>query len=304
MQDLTGILTNIQHYSIHDGPGIRSTAFFKGCNLICPWCHNPETQMGHAEIMVYPAKCSGCGACIAACPNGARLPTQAVPEYNRDKCKRCGRCAEICYSEAIQISGQQYTVDQLMDILKADLPFYIRSGGGVTFSGGEPLLQPDFLHAMLESCAEMGIHTAVDTAACVPWSALEKIAGVANLILLDLKTMNPERHRAVIGSDNSHVLDNAQRLSAAGVELWIRIPVIPGFNDTAQDMREISSFVATLKTVKRIDLMAFHQVGCGKYTALGKTYLMQNTPEPTGAHLGELADILRMTGIETHCATA
>ena len=258
MREFTGMIFDIERSSLVDGPGIRTTVFFKGCNLRCEWCHNPESQHSAPQLLFYRNKCTGCGTCRAKCPN--RLET----------CEACGECAVFCPTHARELCGKDYTVDRLLGEVIKDKLFYESSGGGVTFSGGECMLQLDFLSEMLKKCKENGIHTAVDTAGCVPYSSFERILPDTDLFLYDIKCHDSERHKRYTGVENALIKENLGRLLRAGKPVWVRIPIIPDVNATVEDMRAIKQFLDSCGKPERVELLPYHAMGEHKYEALGE----------------------------------
>lgn len=262
----TGMIFNIQRFSIYDGPGARTTVFFKGCNLRCKWCHNPESIPAQRQLEFYPDKCIGCGLCFAACSQGAHILTDGVHRLERDKCIACMQCVDTCFAEALVAVGQRVDAGYVVKSVLSDLPYYERSGGGVTFSGGECMQQIDFLAEIMEALHDKGVHQAVDTAGNQPWEKFEKILPFADLFLYDVKAADGEVHRKLTGVSNDRILQNLRRLAAIGKRIWIRVPYIPGCND-----REMPAIAALLKEipVEKIEIMPFHRLGEGKYRALG-----------------------------------
>ena len=253
---MTATIFDIIHTSTVDGPGVRTTVFFKGCSLACRWCHNPESQHATPELLFDRRKCIGCGGCAAVCPSP-------------DACIACGKCAAVCPTGARELCGKVWTVEALVDEVARDLPFYTATGGGVTCSGGECMLQLDFLREFLPACRARGIHTAVDTAGCVPWEAFAAILPHADLFLYDIKCADDALHRAGAGVSNARILDNLRRLTAAGAELIVRVPVIPGFNDSPAEQSAIAALLAPL-SLRAVELLPYHRMGDHKYTALGR----------------------------------
>lgn len=248
---------DIEHASFVDGPGIRTTVFFKGCNLRCAWCHNPEGLIRQKQMMFYRDKCSGCGKCKEVCP------------YNLEKCDFCGKCELYCPNDARKICGKDYTVDEVFAQLIKDKDFYENSGGGVTFSGGECMLQLDFLFEILKKCKENGIHTAVDTAGYIPFESFEKIIPFTDLFLYDIKSMNTDVHKKYTGVGNELILENLSKLLKMKIPVWIRVPIIPGVNDTAEEMLKIKEFLIKNGKPQKIELLPYHRMGENKYNALG-----------------------------------
>ncbi len=250
-----------------DGPGIRTTVFFKGCNLECAWCHNPESQSSKIQMMIYKNKCTGCGKCKEHCP------------YDLNKCDLCGKCTYFCPQDARQICGQKYSVDQLLEEVIKDRSIYVTSNGGVTFSGGECMLQIDFLKEILKKCKENEVHTAVDTAGNVPWDDFEKIIPYTDLFLYDLKCMKESLHREGTGVSNGLILKNLKNLSESFKgDIMIRVPVIPGFNDSFDEMEQIADFLKGIN-YKTVELLPYHKMGEHKYEALGRNHIPYMIPE-------------------------
>ncbi len=238
VKQITGTVFNIQRFSTHDGPGIRTTVFLKGCPLACPWCHNPESRAPELEIAFNEGRCIHCGACVRSCKAGA--------VENRLLCVLCGECVDACPTGAREIVGRVYTVDELLAEVERDRDFYQDSGGGVTFSGGEPLMQPTFLASALAACKARELHTTVDTTGFAPNATLRDVARHTDLFLYDLKLMDTERHRAYTGASNELILDNLRTLAELGSEVVIRIPLIPGITDTEENLTAIGDFVHSL----------------------------------------------------------
>jgi pyruvate formate lyase activating enzyme len=268
---MTGRVFDIKRYSIHDGPGIRTTVFLKGCPLHCLWCHNPEGIDPAAELMHWPSRCSRCYACVAACPVQAisKDRTGAVA-VDKTKCDLCGRCAEACLYDAMQVVGREMTVDDLVTEIEKDRVFYEQSGGGATFSGGDPLAQPVFLEELLGALRSLGIRTAVDISGFAAAPLLERIAALTDLILYDLKTMDETKHRELTGVSNAPILENLKRLAANGAEIWVRIPLLAGVNDDDKNIDGTIAFLKTLGKVKTVGLLPYHSGGTEKARRLGK----------------------------------
>ena len=295
--DVTGMVFNVMRYSVKDGPGLRTTVFLKGCPLSCLWCHNPESQAEVRQVMVREDRCIACGECVAACPEEAISVSEdgviTVPEL----CDECGDCTVVCYAEARQSVGEERTVAEVMtDILK-DRAFFEESKGGVTFSGGEPLSQPDFLDAMLASCRAEGIHTTVDTAGAAPWSVIERVRRRTDLFLYDLKLMDEARHRTHVGASNRLILDNLGRLAAAGNRIVVRMPIVPGYNDDDDNLDRTGGFVAALPGVPEVRILPDHATAPEKYRLLGRTYEPAGTVPPSAARMDEIAGRLRRFGL-------
>ncbi len=301
-----GLITNLQRYSLHDGPGIRTTVFLKGCPLSCAWCHNPETLSRRPEIMMVETRCVRCGSCAAACPNNHPVgappdildPLSAAAEADI-ACSLCGECVEACPTGARVMMGRQMTVPELLGQLVADRVFFEESGGGVTFSGGEPLLQFEFLTTALAACRECGLHTAVDTSGFAPREQLLAVAGLADLILYDVKTMDDARHREVTGVSNRLILDNLEALGRVHRAIWLRVPIIPGVNDGSAELEAVARFGATITGVRQVNLLPYHQAGLGKRGRLRHEDLREPFEAPTAARMEHLAGIFRQAGLDT-----
>ena len=263
-----GTVFNVMRYSVRDGPGLRTTVFLKGCPLRCRWCHNPESQAAGREVVFREERCIACGDCAEACPEGAIAASPGEKPGQVGRCLACGACVEACVAEARQAIGRELTTDALMEEVRKDVAFFEESGGGVTFSGGEPLAQPDFLEAILEACRGEGIHTAVDTSGAVPYELLERILPHVDLFLYDLKLMDEARHRRETGASNRPILENLRRLARAGRRITIRFPVVPGINDDDDNIAATGRFVASLNGVRDVQLLPYHKTGEGKYGLL------------------------------------
>lgn len=254
---MRSIIFDIERNSFVDGPGIRTTVFFKGCNLKCAWCHNPESQDFKSQMMFYKDKCIGCGKCKEICPTP-------------DNCTLCGKCTVYCPIEARQVCGKEYTVEEIFKEVVKDKAFYNNSGGGVTFSGGECMLQVDFLFEILKKCKENGIHTAVDTAGNIPFESFEKIIPYTDLFLYDIKLFDKEKHRKYIGVSNELIFENLKKLFKSNAKVWIRIPIIPNVNDTVEEMQNIKDYIQKYGKPEKIELLPYHALGENKYAAIGK----------------------------------
>ena len=275
--EITGIITGNQRFSIHDGPGIRTLVFLKGCPLSCLWCHNPETQRYSVEILYDAAKCIGCGACLKACPQGCHVMQDGMHVYDRTKCKLCGKCADVCPS-AIERCGERVTVSQALEPVFADRPFYKREGG-LTLSGGEPFAQPEFALAILQKAKEEGLHTAVETCGAVKSESLLASVPYVDIYLYDIKESDPMRHKALCGTDNTLILKNLTMLSDAGAKIILRVPVSPGANDSVERFRFVGELAEKLSGVISVDVLPYHKAGNVKYGKLGLEVTEYRVPD-------------------------
>jgi pyruvate formate lyase activating enzyme len=294
---IKGTVFDIRKYSIHDGPGIRTTVFFKGCPLSCWWCHNPEGQAPAVEVIFRESRCIQCGACLEVCDQAAISWSGDGPITDRTRCLRCGVCAAACYAGARECVGRELTVPQVMAEIERDLIFYDESGGGVTISGGEPLSQPDFALALLETCKEQGIHTAVDTCGFVTREVFDRIREFVDLFMYDLKLMDEAGHRMFTGASNELIVRNLQELSERGHRIVLRVPVVPGVNDDDESMRQIGAFAASLPHVDGVDLLPYHHMGVDKYGRLDRAYRLPETRPPSRDRMAEIAHILGTSGL-------
>ena len=289
-QTMRGLVTNIQRFSIHDGAGIRTLVFLKGCPLRCLWCSNPETQTRKRELKVAETLCVGCGRCAEVCPTGA------AAEKDRLKaavtCINCGECAKVCPGGARTLVGSEMTVDEVVDEVVKDMPFYRRSGGGITLTGGEPLVQKDFALAVLKACRKKGVDTAIETCGAVPWENIEAVLPYLDEIMFDIKQIDPQSHAKLTGRDNRLILENAQRIARSGIPLTIRVPVVPGLTDSVENLQGIVDFANELSTVQEIHLLPYHRLGESKYRQLGKAYHLEDLEIPENADVENLASRL------------
>ncbi len=293
----TGIIFDIERFSIRDGPGIRTTVFFKGCPLSCWWCHNPESQSPRPEMMFREYRCIRCWACIEACPEDAILQVDSSTSVDTARCTLCGDCVRACFAEAREIVGREMTIAQVMQEIEKDVIFYDESGGGVTFSGGEPLQQADFLFLLLQGCKDKEIHTAVDTSGLAPWKTLARIAEYVDVFLYDLKVMDDEKHRRFTGVSNHLILSNLEALSEEGRTINVRVPIIPGINDDDENLKRLGSFAASLARPPRVSILPYHKAGITKYTRLNKTYSLPDTASPSDERMAGIAAVLQAFGL-------
>ena len=288
-----GIVFDIQRFSVHDGPGIRTIVFLKGCPLSCRWCSNPESQQLKPLLMFEPKRCVQCHKCIAVCPVQALSFTN--PYFvDRNKCISCGACAEACLPDALVMKGETMTVWQVMQELQKDATTYRRSGGGITLSGGEPLLQSDFARELLKACHNQGWNTAMETTGFASKEVIQDVMPHVDFAMADLKAIDPQVHKDWTGVDNRQILENLLRISQLAGKTVVRVPVIPGINDDDFAMQGVAEF-ASLMGIDTIHLLPYHSYGENKYGLLGRSYPMGNTPSPAP----ELVESLKQV-IEAH----
>ncbi len=265
-----GIITTIQRMSIHDGPGIRSTVFLKGCNLRCKWCHNPETFEFHPELEWQKDLCINCGSCAEVCRPKALKMVNGQLNFSRSDCNACFDCIDVCYPNALRKTGKEYTPEALVDELIQDLVFFRQSGGGVTFSGGEPMLQASFIKEAALLLKKQGIHIAMETNLSVSWDKYEEMLPFIDLVMADVKMIDEEKHRKWTGSGNRMILENIRKLDEANTPYILRTPVVPGVNDSTHIMEQIIAFVGTLKNLRKYELLPYHPLADFKYENLGR----------------------------------
>lgn len=282
------LVSNIQRFSVDDGPGIRTTVFFKGCNLRCLWCHNPECISSGLSMQFMESSCTGCGKCAVVCRQGVHVIENGVHTVDRKKCIGCGDCAYHCPASAISIIGKEYEPEALVKEILKDRMYFKTSGGGVTFSGGEPMLHPAYLKKVLKLAKEAGLHTAVDTAGNVPFTSFEMVMPYTDVFLYDIKIWDDEKHRQATGVSNQLILENIKKLTDAGAQVIVRTPVIMEWNGRKEEFKAIASYLASLKNhVQLIQLLPYHSYGAGKYETLGiKNQIEDHTP-PTKEFMEE-----------------
>jgi pyruvate formate lyase activating enzyme len=294
-----GILFNIQSYCIHDGPGIRTTVFLKGCPLRCPWCQNPESHSFHPELLFAEEKCAGCGACVRVCPEKAIRMRGNASRTDRRLCRSTGLCADACPNEARTVIGRRATADEVFREIAADSLFYRESGGGVTLSGGEPLAQPEFASSILEKCRNAGFHTALDTCGHADWATAREVLRHVNLVLFDFKHMDPEIHVKFTGVSNELILRNAEKIHhEMSIPMWARIALVPGFNDSPENMEATARFIAEkLSSAIPVHLLPCHRLGAAKWERLGRENETAEIEVPGESIMAECRRILESFGL-------
>ena len=299
---LKGNIFDIQRFSVHDGPGIRTTVFLKGCPLSCIWCHNPESQSRKVSIAYYAKNCIGCGACVAACKNGCHSMTEdGLHVFTREGCTGCGACAEACASDAMVAFGKSVTVDEVMSEVRRDRIFYKNSGGGMTLSGGEPLMQGEFTLALLRAARAEGIGTAIETSGFGTRATLTEVAKYTDLFLFDIKESDTDAHKRLTGVPVEPILENLKLLGELGANIILRCPLVPGINVRDGHLSAIAHLAATTPGVKEINVMAYHTLGAGKYTALEMEDKMIGTDamaaDEKKSLIGRISELLSELGV-------
>jgi len=299
MSDTKLNVFDIQRGSFHDGPGIRTVVFVKGCNMTCFWCQNPESQKSKPQLMVYSDRCIGCGKCLTVCQNHCHKIVDGERIFDKNACVACGICAENCNTETLQISGKSMTEDEVMEIVLKDMEMYRLSGGGITISGGEPLLQHTACTSLRKKTKEKGIHTAIETCGNAPWKCFEEMLPYLDLVYMDIKDLDEERHIKNCGTTNKTVLRNFEKLAGTKTSLIIRTPIIPGVNDNEKFIHAMGKLISK-NNVKRYELLPFHKLGAGKYHALGMLYKAENLKTPSAELMKTFRNIIKSYGIETN----
>lgn len=294
---MKGTVTDIQRFSLHDGPWIRTTVFLKGCNMSCAWCHNPETLRSGPELLYYSASCMDCGECVKVCPAGAHRMEGGRHVFDRSLCGSCGRCAGVCFAGACILSGKLMGVEEVLEEVMQDEAYYRRSGGGITVSGGEAFMQPEFVAELLKYCREKGIHTAVETNLSFPWERMEAALAHTELVMLDIKHWDTREHRRWTNQGNVRILDNIRRLTGTGIPYIVRTPVIPGVNDSEECISSICRFLVQEGQAEYYELLRFNPFGGVKYQALGKQDVFAETAVPDDALMRSLNGIIRDFGL-------
>ena len=292
-----GIIYNIQRFSLHDGPGVRTTVFLKGCPLRCVWCHNPESQRIRPQLSLFDARCLRCGECLTVCE--CHRVADGVHTVDFAACGACGRCASHCAAGALEMLGQETSADEAAQEALRDLPFYETSGGGVTLSGGEPTMQAEFAAEILRQVRAGGAHTALETCGHAPWRSFERLLPHLDMVLYDVKQMDAEKHRAYTGVDNTLILDNLRRLCSRDVraEIVVRTPVIPGYNDQPENFAALADFLRGLERTPRVELLPYNELAGSKYPRLGMTYTPGEMKGEDGTPPEALCAILQSAGL-------
>ena len=296
-KELNAIVFDVQRYSLHDGPGIRTIIFLKGCPLKCLWCCNPESQEKQPQVEYYKDDCVGCGTCAQICPNKAISLNGDKITIDKAKCVECGTCADTCPNNALRFVGKAMTAEEVMEQIKSDIRYFRKSGGGITLSGGEPLIWIDFCEEILRQCYDMNIHTAIETTGCVPREYLERIKDYTDLFLYDIKSIDEERHRRLTGVSNQQILSNIRYLREQGKEVIMRIPLIPGCNFLREELESMVELAHEL-TISEVNIMPYHNLGEVKYEKLFREYELKDTPtlkfaEDLDDQIGQYNDLLK-----------
>lgn len=296
MAEERGLVFLIQRYSVQDGPGLRTTVFMKGCPLRCQWCQNPESLKPYPELMTRDTKCLLLGKCVAACPVGAlTLEKQKSRKISRARCNLCFQCVAACPAKALSKVGEYMTVEEVMTEIERDELFYRKSGGGITISGGEPLLQWQFVSRLLVACQQRHLHTALDTCGYAPWPILKKVLEHVDLVLYDIKHMDPKPHREATGKSNRLIINNV-RMMPAQTNVWLRIPLIPGFNDAEENLAKLSRLGREIGAEK-VSILPYHKLAEEKYKQIGKQYTMAGIEPPSQEHLQQIQKFIESFGL-------
>ncbi|KPJ87606.1 MAG: hypothetical protein AMS18_14395 [Gemmatimonas sp. SG8_17] len=294
---ISGTIFDIKRFAIHDGPGVRTTVFFKGCPLSCWACHNPEGQRPGTDLFIRDERCNACGECLEVCPEVAISTDGDAVHIDRYRCNLCGACADACLRGALELAGRSVSVDEVIAEVERDVVYYDESGGGVTFSGGEPLFQPEFLAALLHESRKREISTTVDTSGYAPHAVIHDIADMVDYFLYDLKLVDEDRHRDFTGVANRPVLENLNWLSEHGATVTIRFPLLPQINDDESNLRDLGRFLSSLAQLHPIDILPYHRIGAEKYARLGRSYRLSQQPVPAAESIAVAVRLLEESGL-------
>ena len=287
---IKGLVTSIKRYTIHDGPGIRTLIFMKGCSLRCIWCSAPQTQNPYPEIVYYEEKCIGCGSCL-----------KVNKWVNRLKCTNCGKCAEVCPAEALKLIGKFMTSEEVMVEIYKDKLFYQGSGGGITISGGEPLMQVKFVKKVLYKCNEWGIHTAIETSGFLDWQEFRDVLGCVDLLFYDIKHMSSEKHKELTGIPNHLILENIRKIDQeCNLPVILRFPLIPGINDSEENLIDLAKFITSLKRIDTLEILPYHKLGEHEYKTLDKEYKLKNVEVPSDSYLQKVKKFVGLQGLRVN----
>ena len=301
--DAKAIVFNIQKYSIHDGPGIRTTVFLKGCPLRCMWCSNPESQNIYPEVVHRDSLCTKCGECVDACQPGAIAVTEKGIAIDRKLCNNCCDCIDVCVPGALKIFGEEMSAEEVFRDVEKDADFYRNSGGGVTVSGGEPLLQPAFVAALFTLCRGSGIHTCLETTATVKARALKQVLPYTSLVLYDIKCIDPETHRKWVKKSNVEIIENFKLVASMGIPMIVRVPLISGVNNSEKELKAIADLVSSNLKEPKAEILPYHRYGIGKYPMLDRRYQLPDMVAPTDLELQRAKYIFNSYGIDTRIVT-
>lgn len=296
LESTPGAIFDVQRFSLHDGPGLRTDVFFKGCSLHCAWCCNPESQRPAPELSVFVANCIGCGKCVNVCPRGALSLVEGKVVRDAARCDQCGLCVPTCAAAALRMIGRAVTAGEVMREVLRDAAFYAPGSGGLTLTGGEPMLQPEFALALLRLAKSEGLHTALETCGQATWEVLESLLPYLDLVLYDIKHMHPMPHRHATQIDNERILDNLRRLVAAGAHVVLRMPLIPGFNTDEDNLNRVAEFAAQVG-IQDVHILPYHALGKPKYRALGRDYMLEEIAPMKAEQAEPMAELIRAHGL-------